>query len=152
MEKDLLKILQEIKIELNKLKIEDRKKEIQKLNKKLDRTIDNYNRYSKKQFYIRVKYLLFSSITLGIYSYLKSNKVREKIEELENYMIQEENEYNILNIEIVGNEVINEINQNIQKELIKNYDQISNFLQLCDNMDEQEKESVLTYKMGVEHE
>ena len=152
MEKDLLKILQEIKIELNKLKIEDRKKEIQKLNKKLDRTIDNYNRYSKKQFYIRVKYLLFSSITLGIYSYLKSNKVREKIEELENYMTQEENEYNILNIEIVGNEVINEINQNIQKELIKNYDQISNFLQLCDNMDEQEKESVLTYKMGVEHE
>lgn len=152
MNKDLFEILQEIKLEINKIENNDKENSIESLNKELDNEIKNYNNCSKKQFYIKLKYNLLKLLTLGIYGHFKKNKIYEKIEELENYMFESENNYNMLNIEIIINEELNKINKNRKISLDKNYNQISSFLSLYDKSNSDEKSKILEYKMGVSNE
>lgn len=142
MEKDLFYILQNIKVDINSLNINYLQNKLVKLNFDCMYEEDNFEYYNKKFFINNIKFLLTKILMLGRCTKNQIDKYNFTRQSLEKNLDKIEEKYNYLLAEFVVTEVFLEINKN------KEYNQIDSFLDFINKMPNEEKDKILSYKMG----
>ena len=148
MEKELYRILQEIKIGINTIENIDVDKYLRELDELQVRQIYLYDFYFEKYFEYKFKFRALSILTLGIY-YLKNKYDYDfRCELYEGAINQTEDKY----FDIICDKVFYKLKGSLLKEKLdfyeKNFEQIDNFFKFIKDLPEEEKEKYLTYKIN----
>ena len=152
MEKELFYIMQDLKRDINCLEIEYLKRKLEEVNIKCMHEEDNFNYYNKRFFLNNLKFLITKILMLGKCTrnqLIKYECIRQSLEK--NLDIIEQR-YEILYLESHFTEEL--LKQNTAKEPIlkENYNKIEEFLNFVNSLDTEEKERMLSYKIGVNND
>ena len=148
MEKELYKILQEIKIGINMLENTDINKYINELTELQEKQENLYYLYQEAYDKYKSKFRALSILTFGIY--YKKNKYDYDLrcELYEGAMELVENSY----FGILSDKVYYKLKELTLKEkqkfFVKNFNQIDNFFNCIKDLSKEEKEKYLTYKIN----
>lgn len=150
MEKELFYMLQNIKRDINCLDLKYLKEKLEDLNYKCMHEENNFDYYNKLYLKNNIKLLFIKMIPFidkkTFYNYIsKKNKLDLLMDEIEE-------KYNMLLIETVVTEVLLDINTNKEVVLKNNYNQIDTFLSFINQLTNEEKNKIFSYKMGVNNE
>lgn len=144
MEKELFYILQDLKIDINSLNTKKLKNKIDDLYIQFMHVENNFNYYRKKYVLNNIKHLL----TLGMCSKYRSEKHKYIKQNIEENLDIIDIKYRLLLSELTNIESFLEINQNKEKTFKNNFEQIDTFLNFIKNLDNDEKEKLLSYRIG----
>ena len=151
MEKDLFHILQDLKIDINRLDLEYLNDRLTVLEFDCFHQENNYEYYRKRLFFNNLKYSIVKILMLGRCSKNQIDKYECIRENLEKMLNKIEQKYDLLTAEYVVTEVLIETNS-IKKEFLdNNFKQIDSFFELIDKFDDKEKEKIFSYKMGMKN-
>lgn len=149
MERDLFYILQNIKIDINCLNIKQLQRKLEEVNNECMYEEDNFNYYNRKFFINNIKFLLIKIIMLGNCTKNQIDKYSLIKESLENILDKIEENYNFLHMEFTTTEKLLRQNKNKEISLKNNFEQINSFLEYIDDLSNEDKEKIFSYKMGV---
>ena len=148
MEKELFRILQEIKIGINIINSNDFEKKINKISNLEAKTIIMNNLYIDAYRKNKAKFILFSIFTFGIYYYKNKYDYELRNEILEGAIDNcEDNYYNLVHDRVLYRAYQMEFDMRLNF-FNKNFNQIDSFLELVQNLSEEEKQKYLSYKIN----
>lgn len=149
MERDLFYILQNIKIDINCLKIDYLQKRLEEVNNECMHEEDSFNYYNKKFFLNNLRFLLIKIFMLGNCTKNQIDKYALTRNSLENILDRIEENYNLLFTELTIIEGLLEVNKNKEESLKNNFKQINLFFDYINDLSKEEKKKIFSYKMGV---
>lgn len=144
MEKELFYILQDLKIDINSLNIQNIKKQLEDLYIQSIHIEDNLNYYKKKYILNDLKYVL----TLGMCSKYRSEKYKYIRENIEENLDIIDIKYELILSELSQIEDFFENSLAKEKTFKNNFEQIDSFLNFIKHLDKDEKEKLLSYRIG----
>ena len=148
MERDLFYILQNIKIDINCLKIDYLQKRLEEVNNECMHEEDSFNYYNKKFFLNNLRFLLIKIFMLGNCTKNQIDKYALTRNSLENILDKIEENYNLLFTELTIIEGLLEVNKNKEESLKNNFKQINLFFDYINDLSKEEKKKIFSYKMG----
>ena len=148
MERDLFYILQNIKIDINCLKIDYLQKRLEEVNNECMHEEDSFNYYNKKFFLNNLRFLLIKIFMLGNCTKNQIDKYALTRNSLENILDRIEENYNLLFTELTIIEGLLEVNKNKEESLKNNFKQINLFFDYVNDLSKEEKKKIFSYKMG----
>lgn len=148
MERDLFYILQNIKIDINCLKIDYLQKRLEEVNNECMHEEDSFNYYNKKFFLNNLRFLLIKIFMLGNCTKNQIDKYALTRNSLENILDRIEENYNLLFTELTIIEGLLEVNKNKEESLKNNFKQINLFFDYINDLSKEEKKKIFSYKMG----
>lgn len=148
MEKELYKIMQELKIKINEInyqKLPEYEKKLKETTKNEEEQDYLYRLFKRQYFLLKIKTILLSILTFGIYYKINKNQYIDDIIFL-NFQVQEiEKEYD----ETVNVLAKLQLSKNNELRMLESYEkninQINKFLSLMDSLEDNERKTILEY-------